>query len=121
MSPVSKVTPQRDPSIDHPDELYPEIIQQDDLSDVQVVLGTGRDARVEQVAGENVDEDGVAHFLRISPDPDVPDSCGGCNKEWPCPHRVPLQVLEQPRPDAELVQAVAAALREERDAGRLAL
>lgn len=115
------VTPDRDPSVDQPGELYPELVQRDDLSDVLVTTGTGAHARTEQVTGENVDDQGVPHFLLITPDPEEPDLCGGCSKEWPCPERVPLDVVQQPRLDHELVQAVAAALKAERDAGRLAL
>lgn len=118
---AAPVIPDRDPSVDHPEELYPEVVQQEDLSDVQVITGTGSQARAEPVTGENVDDDGVPHFLLITPDPAEPDLCGGCSKEWPCPGRVPLQVIEQPRVDPELVQAVAAALRAEREEGRLAL
>lgn len=112
--------PPRDPSVDHPHELYPEVAQEEDLSGVQVVTGTGAHQRVEQVAGENVDDEGVAHFLLITADPAEPDVCGGCSREWPCPERVSLQVMEQPRADADLVAAVAEALRQERAEGRLA-
>lgn len=110
----------RDPSVDHPHELYPEVVQHEDLSDVLVTTGQGANRRVEQVVGENVDDDGVAHFLRISPDPDVPDLCGGCEREWPCDRRVPLQVVEQPRLDPMLVAAVAEAVRRDIAEGRVA-
>jgi hypothetical protein len=72
---------------------------------------------MEQVSGDNVDDDGVAHFLLITPDPGEPDLCGGCRKVWPCPDRVPLQVLETPTVDPELVRQVAEALRAERADG----
>jgi hypothetical protein len=111
----------RDPAIDHPHELYPEPAPDDDLSEILTVTGSGMRRKVEQVLGDNVDDDGVAHFLRITPDPEEPDLCGGCEKEWPCPGRVPLQVMEQPRVDSELLAGVVAALKAERDAGRLAL
>jgi hypothetical protein len=48
--------------------------------------------------GANV-VDGVAHFLRITPDPGEPDLCGGCHGEWDqCPHRVRVAATELPRP-----------------------
>jgi len=115
------MTADRDPAVDHVNELYPEPAPDDtDLTDVLTVVGSGRDARTVPVVGENVDDDGVAHFLRIVEDPGVPDLCGGCDKEWPCPGRVPLEVAEQPRVDPELVAAVAAAIRAERETGQLA-
>jgi len=104
----------RDPSVDHPHELFPDTRHVEDLSDVLVTAADGQGV---QVVGENVDGDGVAHFLRITEDGDY---CGGCGKAWPCPGRVPVQVLEQPRVDPDLVAAVAEALKKERDAGLLA-
>lgn len=101
--------PDRDPRLDHFDELFPEPSHVEEL-----------DADVRRGVGENVDDAGVAHFLRITPDPDEPDLCGGCQREWPCGHGVPLQVVANPTVDPELVAAVAAALREERESGRLA-
>lgn len=111
----------RDPGIDHPDELYPETRHVEDLSDVLTITGSGATRRLQQVVGDNVDDDGVAHHLLITPDPEEPDICGGCRKVWPCGKGQPLQVIEQPRLDPGLVAAVAEALRQERAEGRLAL
>lgn len=101
--------PDRDPRLDHHDELFPEPSHVEEL-----------DPDVQAGAGENVDSDGVAHFLLITPDPAEPDRCGGCEKEWPCGKGVPLQVVANPAVDPKLVAAVAAALREERESGQLA-
>jgi hypothetical protein len=108
--------PERDPRVDHDHELYPEPTHVESLDGVLVT----RRGVTEQVIGENVDDAGVAHFLLITPDPSEPDVCGGCRKEWPCGQGVPLQVVERPRIDPELLQAVLAAVREERESGRLA-
>lgn len=108
--------PERDPRVDHEHELYPESTHVESLDGVLVT----RRGVTEQVVGENVDDAGVAHFLLITPDPAEPDLCGGCKKEWPCGQGVPLQVVERPRVDAELLEAVLAAVREERESGRLA-
>jgi hypothetical protein len=80
----------RDPGIDHPDELHPQVREAFDMAGV-----IERDHL--PVRAANVDDNGVAHFLRITPDPSEPDYCGGCEKEWPCEGRVPLQVVELPQ------------------------
>lgn len=45
--------------------------------------------------------DGVAHSCRILPDPDAPDLCSGCGKEWPCPDAQRLRVDNLPTFDAD--------------------
>lgn len=88
--------PDRDPRIDHASELYPPVEHAEDMSDV---LTQRRGQPAEQVAGANVDDDGVAHFLLITPDPAEPDICGGCKVVWPCDKRVGVQVGELIAPD----------------------
>lgn len=90
----------RDPTVDHHDELYPKLTVPEDLSDV-IDPDSG-----EQKLGDNV-VDGVAHFLLITSDG---DQCGGCGADWPCKHRVPLEVQANPTIDPALVEAVAEAL-----------
>jgi hypothetical protein len=114
------MTEDRDPAVDQEHELHPNTQHVEDLSDVLVsTAGAGVGRHVEQVVGDNVDDDGVAHFLLITPDPDEPDRCGGCATEWPCGKGVSLQVMEQPPVDPALVAAVAEALRKERELGHV--
>lgn len=103
------VDPDRDPAVDHPHELYPTVQVVDDLSDV-LDPGDGRHPPV-QVVGDNVDDDGVAHFLRITSDG---DHCGGCGKEWPCDKRVGLDFVQTPEFDPEIIAAVQHVLNERR-------
>lgn len=112
----TRYDPDRDPRLDHHDELYPEPTHVESLDGVEVT----RQGVIERVIGDNVDDDGVAHFLLITPDPLEPDLCGGCQREWPCGKGVPLVVVEKPRVDADLLEAVLAAVRQERESGRLA-
>jgi len=112
---------ERDHTLDYPHELYPTTQHVEDRSEVQPVrLPSGE---LVHAPASNVDDDGVAHFLLITPDPSEPDLCGGCKKEWPCEKRVGVEVLEQPAPtiDKATLDAVLQALRDEREAGRLAL
>lgn len=112
----ARYDPDRDPRLDHEHELYPEPTHVESLDEVLVSVG----GVVEQVRGDNVDDDGVAHFLLMTPDPAEPDLCGGCRKEWPCGHGIPLVVTEKPRLDPELVAAVLEAMREEQESGQQA-
>jgi hypothetical protein len=109
--------PERDPRVDHDDELYPKATH---VESWDGVLIRRHGVEAEQIVGDNVDDDGVAHFLLITQDPAEPDLCGGCRKEWPCGQGVPLLVVERPRVDPGLLEAVLAAVREERESGRLA-
>ena len=84
-----------DPS-DDLDALYPQAQVVEDLSEL-LALESGKAPRA--VIGDNVDDDGVAHFLLITPDADVPDLCGGCRKTWPCDHRVGVEVTTLPEVD----------------------
>lgn len=88
----------RDPALDHPGELYPTPVQVEDRSEVQPHTHDGADLRA---GASNVDDDDVAHFLLITPDPGEPDLCGGCKKEWPCDGRVGVEVVEIPQADPE--------------------
>lgn len=85
--------PDRDPALDHFDELHPRARVDEDLSDVVTVRPDGPPI---PVRGANVDDAGVAHFLRISSASGVPDMCGGCEKDWPCGGGVPLTVSSVP-------------------------
>lgn len=95
----------RDPSIDHEHELFPADRHVEDRSDV-LIENPGQP--VEQVVGANVDDDGVAHFLRIT---EEGDACGGCGKEWPCDKRVGVEVIDLP-PVAALSAEELAAVRD---------
>lgn len=65
----------------------------------------------------NVDDAGVNHFLVINPDPGVPDLCGGCEREWPCPGAVAMQVVAIPRPlSAEEMRLQEIAVKAAREA-----
>lgn len=102
----------RDPSVDHPDELYPQPAVPEELDDV---LTVAPDGSRQLVVGDNVDEGGVAHFLRMTADPDEPDVCGGCGIEWQPGHGVPILVSSQPTIDPEqarLEQVAYAAARQ---------
>lgn len=104
----------RDPSVDHVQELHPPMFDVEDRSEVVPVrLPSGE---LVPPPASNVDGNGVAHFLLITPDPEEPDVCGGCEREWPCADRVGVEVAEVPRPtdpDEERLQRIAlAAVRE---------
>lgn len=102
----------RDPGVDQPLELYPTVHEIEDRSEVESRELDGADLRA---TASNVDDDDVAHFLLITPDPGVPDVCGGCRKEWPCEGRVGVEVVEIPQvdPEEERLQAIAvSAVRE---------
>jgi hypothetical protein len=102
----------RDPALDHPNELHPPAFHVEDRSEVEPRTRDGSDLR--QLAS-NVDDDDVAHFLRITPDPGEPDLCGGCEKEWPCEGRVGVEVMPIPQadPEQEHLQAIAVAAARE--------
>jgi len=102
--------PYRDPAKDHPGELYPPVLDVEDRSEVE-----GDQATLRAVAS-NVDDDDVAHFLLITPDPGEPDLCGGCRKEWPCEGRVGVEVVQVPQPDPEEARLHAVALSAAREA-----
>jgi hypothetical protein len=102
----------RDPALDHPHELYPPVLDDEDRSEVEPRTHDGSDLRA---VASNVDDDDVAHFLLITPDPGESDTCGGCKKEWPCEGRVGVQVVEIPQADPEqerLQQVAVAAVRD---------
>lgn len=101
--------PDRDPSVDHEHELNPTVDVTEDLSDV-LIQKHGQPPQ--QVVGSNVDDDGVAHFLRITEDG---DHCGGCGKDWPCDKRVGVEVVSMPPAlDPQLIAAVEHVLAQRR-------
>lgn len=103
---ITEYTGDRDPNLDYADELYPPVHDVEDRSEVESRDGTGADLRA---VASNVDDQDVAHFLLITPDPGEPDVCGGCNKEWPCDGRVGVEVVQVPSmdPEQERLQAIA--------------
>lgn len=103
----------RDPSIDQLDELYPKPDVVEDLGDVVTIAPDGRR---EMVVGSNVDDNGVAHFLRVTEDPDEPDLCGGCGIEWQPGHGVPVLVMQQPQVDPEQARLELIAMSAAREA-----
>jgi hypothetical protein len=105
---------ERDHTLDYPHELYPPTYDVEDRSEVTPTrLPSGELVRA---PASNVDDDGVAHFLLITPDPGEPDLCGGCKKEWPCEKRVGVEVLELPAPDPEEERLHAVAVTAAREA-----
>ena len=103
----------RDPGIDHEHELYPVPLDFEDRSEVEPRDSTGAGLRL---VASNVDGDDVAHYLLITPDPGVPDLCGGCRNEWPCEGRVGVEVVQIPQatdPEEQRIQAIALAAARE--------
>lgn len=100
----------RDPNLDYADELYPPMRDIEDRSEIEPRDSAGSvDIAGVRLAASNVDSNDVAHFLLIKPDPGEPDTCGGCNKEWPCPGRVGIEVVQVASvdPEQERLQAIA--------------
>lgn len=105
----------RDPALDYEHELYPPVYDVEDRSEVMPRRLDSGELRPAPAA--NVDDNGTAHFLVITPDPEEPDLCGGCEKEWPCDGRVGVEVVEIPRPiDPEQERLEQIALAAARDA-----